>query len=185
MLIEAAIVLALVAGPSDATRAQRMLVVPRDLPGALQAGFSTSLGPCARRAVRPTGEAYGAILLFGRSEVVSAASVYARAAQARTALARTVRELRSPCLARQLASQYHDVGRRFAPGTTEVAHVAPDTTRVRLNFVLRDKSGHTGEGVYDVLLVQRGRSLAGIAVVNPIDTRWERALAVKVARRLV
>lgn len=177
--------LALAAGPSDATLAQRMLVAQRDLPGALQAGFSTSLGPCARRAVRPTGEAYGAILLFGRSEVVSAASVYARAAQARAALARTVVGLRSACLARQLASEYRQAGRRFAPGTTDVARVAADTTRVRLHFVLRDKSGHTGEGVYDVLLVQRGRSLAGIAIVNPIDARWERALAAKVARRLV
>jgi hypothetical protein len=185
VLIEALLALALAGRPSDATLAQRMLVAQRDLPGSLQAGFSTSLGACARRTVHPTGEAYGAILLFGRSEVVSAASVYAHAAQARGALARTVGGLRSPCLADEIGSQYRKAGRRFAAGTTDVARLAPGTTRVRLHFVLRDKSGHTGEGVYDVLLLQRGRSLVGIVVVNPIDDRWERALAAKVARRLV
>jgi hypothetical protein len=181
----AAASLAAAGRPADQALARRIVLQAADLPGATAAAQSPGLSPCAVAGGNPTGTADGRILFFGRSEIVSAARIYARTADARLAATRMVKRLASPCLERALADAYRQRGATFAPGTTSVARVGRHATRVRLRFVLRDRHKHTGEGVYDVVLLQRGRSVAGIAVVNPIDDTWERDLVAKVAARLV
>jgi hypothetical protein len=176
--------LAAPAPPTDQALASRLVLTTRDLPGALAAQASSGLSPCAAPQRQRTAAAFGRFLFFGRTEIVSAASVYATAAGARAAATGSVRRLASPCLARTLGAAYEQQGATFAAGTTAVARVGPAATRVRLHFVLRDRKRRTAVGVYDVVLLQRGRAVAGVAFVNPIDDAWERRVVAKVAARL-
>jgi hypothetical protein len=172
------------AAPSDRALAQHLLVTARDVPGAAASQPSSGLSPCSAPQHDRSAAAFGRFLFYGRSEIVSAATVYRTAGGARAAASGSVRKLASPCLASQLARAYRDQGATFAPGTTDVSRLGPAARRVRLHFVLRVGKKKTGEGVYDVVLLQRGRAVAGVAFVNPIDDAWERRIVDRVAARL-
>jgi hypothetical protein len=171
-------------GSADQALARRLLVTAGDVPGVVAAARSSGLSPCSVPQHHRTAAAFGRFLFFGRSEIVSAATVYSTATEARAAATGSVKRLASPCLARALSIAYEQQGARFAAGTTEVKRLVRYATRVRLNFVLRDRKRKTGEGVYDVVMLQRGRAVAGVAFVNPIDEAWERGIVEKVAARL-
>ena len=172
------------AAPSDRALAQRLLVTARDVPGAAASQASTGLSPCSAPQRDRSAVAFGRFLFYGSTEIVSAATVYRTAAGARAAAGGSVRKLASPCLANQLARAYKEQGATFAPGTTAVSRLGPTARRVRLHFILRVGKKKTGEGVYDVVLLQRGRAVAGVAFVNPIDDTWERGIVDRVAERL-
>jgi hypothetical protein len=168
--------------PGDQALANRIVLRGADLPGAQVAPPATGLSRCAHAGQGASGIAYGPFLFFGRAEVTSAATVYPSAARAQASAQQSASTMSSPCLGNELADDFALHGAKFVETGR---HVAPfgGGIRVRITFFLRDRRGRTGSGVYDVVVLRRGRSVAGFSAINPIDERWERGLVAKLAAR--